>query len=304
MALSPLEIVEEDCGTDKHLELVVFSKKHAQTLSGKYYKDPNIDMPWTLLDFPTAKNYINKKILVRSPMTCQTPNFQLCKKCFGERHLSTPYVGIVAGQLVSERLTQLVMRSFHTSGSCNLPIDETLKKFIEDYLIDIDDTNEKYKLIFNKKPILSFSEIPGFDCINENKVIFNNITNVVTNTDVISVLNDVNQLLKTGRNVNISSPVTYYEDFMSRILSVGTLFSSFVECIFANMCLVEKDPNKFWRYNQDQKIIFKAGKLNLAYIVNPRLSCLFQPNSKSLKYLSQTQKIKTFYEKIWDQTII
>jgi len=302
MALSPLEIIEEDCHTNYHLEFIVFSKKHAKTLSGKYYKDPNIpDMDWTLLDFSTAKKFINKKIWVRSPMTCQTENFQICKKCFGERNLTTPYIGIVAGQLISERLTQLVMRSFHTSGSCNLPINEEIKKFIEKYLINIEFINNKYILTFNHTPDILFSDIIGFESIQENKVIFKSINQKITNTDVISTLHNVNELLKTKTN-NIKSPIEYYENFMASLLEVGTLFSSFVECVFANMFLVQKDPNLFWRYNQDKQIIFKAGKINLAYIVNPRLSCLFQPNSKTLKYLNSKQKVTTFYEHIWDST--
>jgi len=301
MALSPLEIVEEDCKTNNYLEFIVFSRKHAKTLSGKYYKDPNIDMPWTLLDFPTAKQYINKKIFIRSPMTCQTPNFQICKMCFGERHLTTPYVGVIAGQLVSERLTQLVMRSFHTSGSCNLKTDSTIKEFIEHHLIDIKDIDKKYTLIFDAPPLSILSSLPGFNYIDGNKVIFDDIDAQLINTDVISILRDINDLLKTNNKV-IDSPVEYYANFMARILSVGTLFSSFVECIFANMFLTHRDPNEFWRYNQNDKIIFKAGKINLAYVVNPRLSCLFQPNSKTLKYLDTIPVIKTFYEKIFDQS--
>jgi len=144
--------------------------------------------------------------------------------------------------------------------------------------------------------------LPGFSHIEGNKVFFNNIDKDVTNADVISVLQDVNELLKTKKNIT-DHPVVYYENFMARILNVGILFSSFIECIFANMFLTNKDPNEFWRYNQNNKIIFKAGKINLAYLVNPRLSCLFQPNAKTLKYLDTKPTIKTFYEKIFDQTI-
>ena len=41
MALSVLEISEEDCDGSNYLEIPIFSEKHAETLVGKYYKDPS-----------------------------------------------------------------------------------------------------------------------------------------------------------------------------------------------------------------------------------------------------------------------
>ena len=111
MAFSPVEIKEEDCYTEHSLEILVFSKKHAHSLVGKYFKDVyDLNQDWKVLDFKTAKSFINKKIKIRSPMTCQTSNFKICRKCFGNRQFPTKYVGIVAGQIVSERITQLIMR--------------------------------------------------------------------------------------------------------------------------------------------------------------------------------------------------
>ena len=111
MSLSPLEIAEEDCFGKEYLNIIIFSKKHCETLVGKYFKDPYQESDWKVLDYKTAKSYINRKIWIRSPITCKTPNFKMCRKCFGEKQLTTSYPGIVAGQIISERLTQLIMRS-------------------------------------------------------------------------------------------------------------------------------------------------------------------------------------------------
>jgi hypothetical protein len=110
MALGIIEIVEEDCETDNYIELIIFSEKHAKSLVGKYYKLPDQIMDWEVLDLKAAKSLINNKIYIRSPMTCQTPNFRVCQKCFGKRDMPTKYVGVSAGQIISERLTQLIMR--------------------------------------------------------------------------------------------------------------------------------------------------------------------------------------------------
>jgi DNA-directed RNA polymerase subunit beta' len=111
MALSPIEIDLDDCNTNTYIEFIVFSLNHAKTLVGKYYKDPLKNMmEWEVLDFNTAKSFINRKISIRSPITCINPNFKICKKCFGEKELPTKYVGVLSGQIVSERITQLIMR--------------------------------------------------------------------------------------------------------------------------------------------------------------------------------------------------
>jgi len=112
MSMSMIEFDLDDCETNNHLEFVVMSKDHAQTLVGKYYCDPeNFPSEWKELDAKTANSYINKKIKVRSPMTCVNPSFKICQKCFGAKKLTTKYVGIVAGQLITERLTQLTLRT-------------------------------------------------------------------------------------------------------------------------------------------------------------------------------------------------
>ena len=113
MSLSPIEVVEEDCGCTTGLYITPFSKQHMHCLNGKYYKKLATD-EWKLL---TGNEYdlIDQRIMLRSPMTCKTQNFRICKKCFGEKHLRTQFCGVTAGQVLTERLTQLLMRSFHES---------------------------------------------------------------------------------------------------------------------------------------------------------------------------------------------
>ena len=119
MALSPLELEEEDCHTQSYLDILVINDKHANTLVSKYFIDPlkfpinelnDLDDKWELITKKNKKDIIGKKILLRSPIICQTPNFKMCKKCFGERYYPTRYIGITAAQCLSERLTQLIMR--------------------------------------------------------------------------------------------------------------------------------------------------------------------------------------------------
>lgn len=58
-----------------------------------------------------------KKIYVRSPILCKNP--KICHKCYGDlyKSLNSRFIGIIAAQTLGERGTQLVLRTFHTSGA-------------------------------------------------------------------------------------------------------------------------------------------------------------------------------------------
>jgi hypothetical protein len=307
MALGIIEIVEEDCETDNYIELIIFSEKHAKSLVGKYYKLPDQIMDWEVLDLKAAKSLINNKIYIRSPMTCQTPNFRVCQKCFGKRDMPTKYVGVSAGQIISERLTQLIMRSFHTSGSATLNINEDLKNFIKDNLIDIihEEKYNIYKIVFKTNNIPEeITEIIGYKKTEDNIVFFNYHTDIVRNIDAIAVMNNIKKILKTDNNVK-EHPVKYYEGIMEHILSVGTPYSGFVELMLCNMFLTNKDPDnkEFWRYNPDQKAIKKFGDKNLANNLSSTLGCLFQPNKNTLQNIKPFNQLDvnklSIHEKLW-----
>ena len=103
----------EDCGTTDLLSVYVGNLKKALLLIGKYYKTENG------LELVTESNYkelIGKTINVRSPIFCTGD--KLCCTCYGDlwKHLDSRFVGIIAAQSLGETNTQLVLRTFHTSG--------------------------------------------------------------------------------------------------------------------------------------------------------------------------------------------
>ena len=104
----------DDCGTEDFLEVDVKNDRKARMLFNRYYKTPGG------LEKITAENYksiIGKKIEIRSPILCRSP--KICRKCYGDlyRTLNSRFVGVIAAQTLGERGTQLVLRTFHTSGS-------------------------------------------------------------------------------------------------------------------------------------------------------------------------------------------
>jgi hypothetical protein len=109
MNLSPLEIAEYDCGTNHGYRIKILNKQHAKMLVNRYFK--NSDGQWEKSTLDRLIPFIGGAIVFRSPITCQTDNFKICQKCFGEYEIADrKYVGIHSG-VIAERLTQLSMRS-------------------------------------------------------------------------------------------------------------------------------------------------------------------------------------------------
>ncbi len=73
-----------------------------------------------LMEFERAKFKVGDIASIRTPIYCKSE--KICHTCYGkllQRH-QTPYIGILAAQLIGERGTQLIMKTFHTGGAVSL----------------------------------------------------------------------------------------------------------------------------------------------------------------------------------------
>ena len=104
----------DDCGTTDCLEVNIRTEKKAQMLVGRWMQDGG---EFRLITPDMCSSLVGTMIKIRSPILCQSP--KLCKTCYGELHkfIDSRFVGIIAAQTLGERGTQLVLRTFHTSGS-------------------------------------------------------------------------------------------------------------------------------------------------------------------------------------------
>jgi DNA-directed RNA polymerase subunit beta' len=150
-------IVEEDCGTDRSLEMraivqggTVIASLADRVLgrsTAEDIVDPKTDeivIPeGTLLDEPMVARLEEigiQGIKIRSPLVCASKT-GVCGKCYG-RDLArgTPVnigeaVGVIAAQSIGEPGTQLTMRTFHIGGAAQLneqsnleaPVDGTIE---------------------------------------------------------------------------------------------------------------------------------------------------------------------------------
>ena len=110
-----IDLELDDCGTSDCLTVDVKTYRKAAMLVNRWKKVGPDEY-----ELITKENYmdnVDSKIDIRSPILCKSP--KLCCKCYGNlyKSLNSRFVGIIAAQTLGERSTQLVLRTFHTSGS-------------------------------------------------------------------------------------------------------------------------------------------------------------------------------------------
>jgi hypothetical protein len=203
----------------------------------------------------------------------------------------------------------MIEHPFHSSGSATLAIDIDLKDFIEEYLESIVNTDVNSTLTFKKDIPINLVEvlqaIPGYYAVTNNTVVFNYDVGIIDNLDVGAIIKTVYKCLQT-ENVNIQPISETYETLMMSILSVGEIYSSFIELILS-ILYVDKD-NTIIRYqiknNKAVEIVKKFSIREVHRILSPVLSLLYVPNTHSIKkyydsVLDKENYIVSIYEKIW-----
>ena len=120
-----LQIDEQlkDCGTKDLLSVDVTTKRKARMLINRF-KLSDDEKSLVKITRENYKDNVGKLIFIRSPILCQSP--KICQVCYGElyKRLNSRFIGIIAAQTLGERGTQLVLRTFHTSGSAVIKGEE------------------------------------------------------------------------------------------------------------------------------------------------------------------------------------
>ena len=125
--MGPVRISMEDCQTqvgidmditDSSNDVDVLDRHLLNDIPGTPYKRNDTVTPEMLSRLRDKKR---KTLKVRSPMTCKAPN-PPCQMCTGrapdgQLHAVGANIGLNYGQAVSERSTQLTMKSFHSGGT-------------------------------------------------------------------------------------------------------------------------------------------------------------------------------------------
>lgn len=124
---SELDEELEDCTTNDYLNMNFTIKNSDGTINQKksldfvklflwrYYLDEETKT-LKMISSKNFKDLVGKTVKIRSPIYCKSE--KICKKCYGNLYkiLHSNQIGVIGTQSVSERITQLVLRTFHISG--------------------------------------------------------------------------------------------------------------------------------------------------------------------------------------------
>jgi DNA-directed RNA polymerase subunit beta' len=104
----------QDCGTEDCLNVKVDSARKSRMLVNRYHI---VKGSLYKITKENCLDLIDKTIYLRSPILCTSP--KICQTCYGDLYktINSRFIGIIAAQTLGERGTQLVLRTFHTSGS-------------------------------------------------------------------------------------------------------------------------------------------------------------------------------------------
>jgi len=105
---------EIDCGTKDTLEVHISNVSKANMMIGKKFVAS--DGSYQTITIDNCKSFVGKTLQMRSPIYCKNP--LICQTCYGDFHkcLNSSFIGVIAAQSMGECNTQLVLRTFHTSG--------------------------------------------------------------------------------------------------------------------------------------------------------------------------------------------
>jgi hypothetical protein len=114
----------KDCGTTTYLNLKLDSN-----IMGRL--DRRFIYQRGIKEFDRAEHSVGETIKLRSPIYCMSP--KICHTCYGYLTVKhkTPYVGVLAGQVIGERGTQLIMRAFHTGGAIKITKRKVLNEILD-----------------------------------------------------------------------------------------------------------------------------------------------------------------------------
>lgn len=130
---SGIYITEHNCNTLRLLKVEIRSKKHLNSLVGRYYNTEDDNRYRVLRD--TDTHMIGETIYVRTPATCMAKDNGVCEICYGELSRTNNDgfgIGAYAAAKLTEPLSQNILSTKHllTTDSEEIKFIETFYKYL------------------------------------------------------------------------------------------------------------------------------------------------------------------------------
>ena len=220
-----------DCGTRKTISLKV-TDDIAKRLTGRYvYNDDN------KLELFDKEKWLDKVVRLRTPIYCRTT--KLCRHCYGELALRnrTQNVGILAAQILGERLSQVTMKQFHVGGSINVKLIDIHKELTN--MLDV-----SQKVLFDKQ----------FICTEDSKLVSKN--------DPGSII--IKKNYYTDKKDLIISKDKIETNYGYFLIDMGNYM---IDCTIDNKIEIPLDKKKF--VENDEEYVVNFDKNDIVFICVP-----------------------------------
>lgn len=186
------------CGTNHYLK-VKLDKDNIKCFLYRYIYNPSDPSKPILITTKNLEQLLGKTVNIYSPMFCKSKH--ICKRCFGNLYpiLRSGAVGIISAQSISERTTQLTLRTFHTSGAVEKLSEEGSNVDITTYMDEF-------------KSILTNRKLPVLET-------YNRIMNIFQQYNVLSVWIEIlcRRLYIYGKTLEVAALYDYPENQTLRV---------------------------------------------------------------------------------------
>jgi len=247
----------EDCGSTLTFDIKVLNEKHAKSLIGRYIYDSSNNLIQITKD--NYKDFIGKEIRLRSPLFCKCEDFKVCKTCGGYDTVKRKQLGIHAATNISERLTQLTLRVFHTSGRVELSnelfteLDNFSIRMKDNKHIDISNLTvediSKIETIINKI-VKKINPISTYQVSIDKTTGEIKHSGTLYNKDIITTLKNLERIyLSSSEGIDLHK---LYYFIISELHSVSDIKSIFVETLLTPL-FIHKETLKEYKENISEK---------------------------------------------------
>ena len=282
----------EDCSSKRTFPIEIISKKHLETLNGRYYIEDGKKKHLDLYKI-NPDDFIGKTFNFRYPGGCEHPGYKICNCCFGSKQPQSANLGASVGSYISESIIQSVLRTHHFSGAFITNIRKEIielikrnrfqspniiyfkdKTFTQDYKILQDFYNSVY-------PSTDDIQIePAKELNTEDEYAFKiNVIVPPYNDDSVKKLNNIIQVIDKDRTKDkLMDPVDMYKKLLDEIIIPNGILSIYVELVMSILFFDENGVMCRYGGEPDHQIALK----HIIRKCDPRLAIYYNFNASAV----------------------
>lgn len=279
-------------------KIEIQDKDHLKSLNHRYYKEnkDSDEIKKIDLDVEDFSHLIGKEIEIYSPITCQAPDYQICKRCMGEKQPRSKHIGAALGSYIAESIIQSVLRTHHFGGAFITEEKKDIQKILKRNKIQAPDT-----IIFSKENESDIQSIENYlnskykegdiELIKtedtEGNIHFKiNVIQLPHNDDSVKILNQIVSLIDKNRDETDLIPINEVYNQLVPIIRQNNILSVYFELIVS--LLFYDEDNILFRYS-DKEPIQQIALKNIIENIDPKLSIFYNFNNRAISNVYKKQ---------------